>query len=56
VPDVVERRTALLRFPELLGGGVVAGRLGGAASAQRAGRCDCGCETAQMSVWVPLSR
>jgi len=56
VSDVVERRTVLLRFPELLGEGVMAGRLEGAASAQRAGRCDCVCETAQMSVCVPLSR
>ena len=36
VSDVVERRTALLRFPELLGEGVMAGWLEGAASAQRA--------------------
>ena len=50
VPDVVERRTALLRFPELPGEGVVAGWLEGAASAQRAGRCGCVCEAAQMSV------
>ena len=57
--DVVERvrvgcRQPLARFPELLGEGVVAGRLEGAASAQRAGRCDCVCETAQMSVCAQI--